>query len=93
MKVMIEINLPEGQKIPTSEDILRLTSPDWVSDWWHIDDLENADWDGYLVTEDDYREILRRAKKYLDSNSGLNWETMQCYVDSYLQEKERATHG
>jgi len=93
MKVMIEINLPDGQKIPTSDDILRLTSPDWISDWWHIDDLENADWDDYDVIEDDYREILRRAKKYLDSNSGLNWETMQCYVDSYLQEKERATHG
>ena len=90
MKVMIEIDLPDGQKIPTSDDILRLTSPDWISDWWHIDDLENADWDDYDVTEDDYREILRRAKKYLDSNSGLNWETMQCYVDSYLQEKERA---
>jgi hypothetical protein len=93
MKVMIEINLPEGQKIPTSEDILRLTSPNWVSDWWHIDDLENADWQDYEATEDDYRVVLSHARRYLDSNSGLNWETMQCYIDSYLQEKERATHG
>ena len=35
MKVMIEINLPEGQKIPTSDDILRLTSP------WDILKLKN----------------------------------------------------
>jgi hypothetical protein len=94
MKVIIEIDLPEGQKIPYPEDILRLTSPDWISDWWHIDDLEYADWQDHDVTEDDYREILRHAKKYLDSNSGLNWETMQCYIDNYLRElKKDKKHG
>jgi hypothetical protein len=89
MRVMIEIDLPDGQEIPTADDIKRLTSPDWISDWWHIDDLEDADWDDRIATEEDYREILRRAKKYLDSNDGLNWDTMQCYIDSYLQELKR----
>ena len=47
MKVMIEIDLPDGQKIPTSEDILRLTSPDWIASWWHIDDVlgQSHGWD------------------------------------------------
>jgi hypothetical protein len=40
MKVVIEIDLPDGQAIPTESDIKRLTSPDWLASWWHIDDVK-----------------------------------------------------
>jgi len=83
-KIMIEIDLPDGQKIPTAEDIKRLTDPDWISNWWHIDDVLSCDWDGYEVTDDDCREVLRLALWRHDANEGLNWEVMQVHVDSYL---------
>ena len=85
MKVIIEFDLPEDQAIPDVEDIKRLTDPNWLADWWHISDIENGDWEDHEITDDDCREILRRANKYLDSNQGLNWESMQCHIDEYLR--------
>ena len=90
MKVMIEIDLPDGQKIPTTEDILRLTSPDWIASWWHIDDCR-----GFLETndlsEDECREVLRRASKYYDPSAGLNWETFEYLVDAVISERKEVT--
>ena len=85
MKVMIEINLPEGQKIPTSEDILRLTSPDYISHWWHIDDCKG--FLDYELTDDEYREVLRRVNKYHDCYEGITWLTIEHYVDSVASER------
>ena len=90
MKVMIEINLPDGQKIPTSEDILRLTSPDWISDWWHISDV-NDTCDGEDFTDDECREVLRRASKYRDPSVGFNWETFEYLVDAVRSERKEVT--
>ena len=90
MKVMIEINLPDGQKIPTSEDILRLTSPDWISDWWHISDV-NQTCNGEDLSDDECREVLRRAKKGFDCNIGLNWETFEDLVDAVKAERKEVT--
>ena len=87
MKVMIEIDLPDGQKIPTSEDILRLTSPDWISDWWHISDV-NDTCDGEDLSDAECREVLRRAKKGVDSNICLNWETFEYLVDAVKGERK-----
>ena len=92
MKITIEIDLPEGQKIPSSEDILRLTNPDWVAAWWHISDVEDCcDWQGLDITDDDSREVLRLAHKYHDSNLGINWEVLQSWVDQVIKQKERET--
>ena len=87
MKVMIEINLPDGQKIPTSEDILRLTSPDWIASWWHIDDCR-----GFLeandLSEDECREVLRRAKQGFDANDGINWATIEYLINVVESERK-----
>ena len=90
MKVMIEIDLPDGQKIPTSDDILRLTSPNWISDWWHIDDVSDCLDPEYHLSEDDCREVLRRVLKYRDANEGINWSTLMYVADAVSKEKERA---
>lgn len=94
MKVMIEIDLPEGQKIPTSEDILRLTSPDWIASWWHIDDVlgQSHGWDDDAipkVSEDEAREVLRRVEKYHDCTFGINWEVIDFYIDRVIEEREK----
>jgi len=39
MRIMIEIDLPDGQDIPRAEDIKKLTDPNWLSEWWHISDV------------------------------------------------------
>ena len=90
MKVTIEIELPDGQEVPKAADIAMLTSPDWVSDWWHISDVEECDWDGADLTNDDCREVLRRVGKYKDANEGINWEVLQSHVDSFLREKAKS---
>ena len=55
MRVMIELDLPDGQSIPSVEDIKRLTSPDWHADWWSYEDAMSQNED---LTEDEAREVL-----------------------------------
>jgi hypothetical protein len=77
MKVMIEIDIPEGQKIPSAEDIARLTSPDWVADWWHIDDVRSqycGDGDFYDLSDDDCRRVLELMEENKDASVGFNWD-------------------
>ena len=88
MKVMIEIDLPEGQKIPTSEDILRLTNPDYISVWWHIHDCQG--FLDYELTDDEYREVLRRVKHSHDCNDGITWLTIEHYVDAVANERDHS---
>jgi len=95
MKAMIEIDLPDGQKIPTSDDILRLTSPDWVASWWHIDDVlgQSKAWnddEDSTITEDDAREVLRRVGKYHDCTEGINWDVIDCYINQIVNERATA---
>ena len=90
MKVIIEIDLPDGQAIPKEDDIKRLTSPDWISHWWHIEDVESCDWDGVEVTEDDLREVLKWVDHSVDSSIGISWDTLQCHVDEMIRQKRKA---
>ena len=84
MKVMIEINLPEGQKIPTSDDILRLTSPDWIASWWHIDDVKGLN---KKLTKQECRDVLNMVDRRHDANIGINWDVINCYIDQIVDER------
>lgn len=84
MKVIIEIELPDGQAIPDPVSILRLTSPDWIASWWSIDDVKEVylgDEEYDQLTDDEAREVLRLADKYHDCDIGLNWEVFSDYAD------------
>jgi len=77
MKVTIEIDLPEGQTLPTEHDILMLTSPDWIHDSWHISDVQmQHDW----LTDDQAREVLEMVKRRRDCNVGINWSMIESIV-------------
>ena len=94
MKVVIEFDLPEGQTIPTTEDIKRLTDPDWLTSWWHISDVMDSfnseeDHEELNLTEDEAREVLRRLDKYHDCEVGINWEVIQNYCEDILDEREK----
>lgn len=84
MRVIIELDLPEGQAIPTAEDIVRLTSPDWIASWWHIDDVKEqylGDGEYSELTDEEAREVLRLADKYHDCEKGINWEVLDSWAE------------
>ena len=95
MKYIIEIDLKEGQGVPTAEDIARLTDPDWMASWWHIDDVvmsdpdRDDDWNSDL-SEEECREVLRLADKYYDSGIGINWDVLESWINHVKQQRKEA---
>ena len=85
MKVMIEIDLPEGQAIPDPRDIVRLTDPDWHADWWHIEDVQSVAED---LSDDEAREVLRIMDRKSDANVGINWDSIDAWADWVREERE-----
>jgi hypothetical protein len=85
MKVTIEFELPDGQAIPKVEDIITLTSPDWLIDQWHISDVQN---DHEWLTDAQAREVLLWMKKYHDANTGINWDFIHAVVEMKFPEPE-----
>ena len=76
-KVVLEFSLPDDQDIPSVDDVKRLTSPDWVADWWHTDDIRGEH--GWL-TEEQARECLGLIGKYHDPCIGINWDMISAIV-------------
>jgi len=84
-KVVLEFNLPDDQDIPSVDDVKRLTSPDWVADWWHIDDIRGEhEW----LTEEQARECLGLISKYHDANIGINWDVIREIVRGNFNKPE-----
>jgi hypothetical protein len=77
-KVIVEFDLPEGQSIPSPLDIVRLTSPDWHSEWWHIEDVQGENPD---LTDDEAREVLNIMAHKSDCNIGINWDSINTWAD------------
>lgn len=73
MKVLIEVDLPDGQEVPKAEDIVKLTSPDYYIDTWSIDDvLQDHGW----LTLDQAREVIDLMYRYHDATIGINWDVI-----------------
>ena len=87
MRVMIEIDLPDGQSIPRAEDIKKLTDPNWLAEWWHIDDVKGVDGADDL-SEDECREVLRLVGKEHKADIGINWEEIEYWVNYIIEERE-----
>lgn len=92
-KVTIKIDLPEGQAIPSADDIARLTNPDWIASWWHIDDVKEqylGDEEYSKLTDEEAREVLRLADKYHDCENGLNWEVFDSWAEHVKAQRKEA---
>ncbi len=85
-KVTIEIDLPEGQAMPSPTDILRLTSPDWLVDWWHISDIQ-GNFEDDEITEDEARAVLELASDCHDANVGFCWDSFDVWKDMVLEDR------
>jgi hypothetical protein len=87
-KVIVELNLPDDQAIPDSSDIVRLTDPNWMSEWWHIDDvIEQAEPENQL-TEDEAKEVLMLMDKRHDCHYGHTWDSMDSAIDDVVSRRK-----
>lgn len=89
MKVMIEIDLPEGQAVPQAHDIIRLTDPNWHADWWHIEDVqEYYAGDGKYITFTDKqaREVLELMDRYSSPEVGISWDSINVWQEQIYNE-------
>ena len=91
MKHIIEIDLKEGQSVPSAYDIARLTDPDWLASWWHIDDIKEqylGDGEYDQLTDEEAREVLRLADKEHDCEYGLNWKVFDSWAEHIKQKRK-----
>ena len=97
MKTMIEVDIPQGRSIAEAEGAVKqFFDPDWMASWWHISDVhtianESGEDEADEITDEQAREVLRLMNKNHDSNVGINWETIDLWIDIVKnQNKEKA---
>jgi hypothetical protein len=97
MKTMIEVDIPQGRSIAEAEGAVKqFFDPDWIASWWHISDVhtianESGEDEADEITDEQAREVLRLMNKNHDSNVGINWETIDLWIDIVKnQSKEKA---
>jgi len=94
MKVMIEVDIPNtGSKVEAEMAVKRHYDPDWMASWWHISDIhcvanESGEDEADEITDDEAREVLRLMHKEHDSNIGINWETIEVWIDIVKQKRK-----
>ena len=59
---------------------------DKISIIWGIDDVHHiADQE---LSDDEAREVLRRAEHYHDASIGINWDVLDVWADMVINERE-----
>jgi hypothetical protein len=92
MKMMIEIDVPEGRSVSEAEEaVKRAFNPDWIAEWWHIDDVANqAEDQGEKLTEDECRHVLAMVMRKHDCNIGINWEVIDYWINQIVKDRPPA---
>ncbi len=95
MKAIIEIDVPDGRSIAEAEGaVKRAFDPNWVAEWWHIDDVANqAESQGETLTEEECRDVLAMVMRKHDCNIGINWEVIDYWIDQIVSEREESEQG
>ena len=90
MKMMIEIDVPEGRSVSEAEEaVKRAFNPDWIAEWWHIDDVAGqAESQGETLTEEECRDVLAMVMRKHDCNIGINWDVIDYWIDQIVSERE-----
>jgi hypothetical protein len=89
-KFMIEVDIPNGRSVAEAEAaVKREFNPDWMSEWWHIDDVAmQAESSGESLTEDECRDVLARIKHKHDCNTGINWDFIDYWIEDVIKDRE-----
>ena len=90
--VSIEVNIPAGRSIAEAKQaVAMLFDPDWMSEWWHIDDvIEQAENNGEQVTKEEARKVLQLMDKNHDCEVGINWDVIDGWVDFVVSQRGKA---
>jgi hypothetical protein len=63
----------------------RASSPDWMSEWWHIDDVKSLRDDDEQPSDEQCREVLRLVDRYHDAEVGISYETLRYWLDEVAE--------
>jgi hypothetical protein len=90
MKMMIEVDIPNNRSVAEAElAVKRAFDPDWVSEWWHIDDVAGqAESQGETLTEEECRDVLAMVMRKHDCNIGINWDVIDYWIDRIVEDRE-----
>jgi hypothetical protein len=90
MKMMIEVDIPNGRSVTEAQmAVQRAFSPDWIAEWWHIDDVANqAEEMGETLTEDECRDVLAMVMRKHDCNIGINWDFIDYWIEDVIKDRE-----
>lgn len=94
MKVTITVDIPEGRSVAEAEGAVKQHfDPDWIASWWHISDVhsianDSGEDEAEEITDSEAREVLRLMEKHHDSNVGINWETIDLWIDIVKQKRK-----
>ena len=58
-----------------------------ISIIWEIDDVKDADDELSDLTDSECCEVLALAQDNYDSNIGINWNVIRCYIDQIKQKR------
>jgi len=89
-KVMIEVEIPDGADADEAiYAVRRHFSPDWMCEWWHIDDaIEQAETcHDEQLTKEEAQKVLSLMDEYHDCNYGHTWDSMDSAIDIVLQQR------
>ena len=89
-KVTIEVDIPVGRSVAEAEmAVKRHFDLNWVSEWWHIDDVQaQAENMGEVLTEQECRDVLAMVMRKHDCNIGINWDVIDYWIDETLKDRE-----
>jgi hypothetical protein len=65
---------------------------DTLTDSWHIIDVRARD-DASDFTDEQCREVLRRAKANLDRETGINYAVLDVHIDALIDEEAQAARN
>lgn len=92
--MMIEVDIPSGRSVAEAEMAVKMVfDPNWVAEWWHIDDIieqdNGAEDEPYSdLTEDEAREVLRLMTKEHDCEVGINWDVIDAWIEHVKAKRE-----
>ena len=89
-KMMIEVDIPNGRSVAEAQGaVIRAFDPDWVAEWWHIEDVaSHAECMGESLTDQECRDVLNLMMHKHDCNIGINWEVIAYWIDYVVEERE-----
>jgi hypothetical protein len=97
MKVMIEVDIPDGKIDEAIYAVERQFDPDWLASWWHISDVHQhanilegiANDEAEEITDEEAREVLRLMDKYHDCEVGINWDVIESWIEHVKAQRKK----